>query len=205
MAPITPAEWSARPGAIADPGPVTSASASPDASATITLVFEPPPSTPTTRSVIRMPCPVAVCERRENADDHRDRSSDQNVPRPCNPACRCEYARHGRKQGKQRLGEYDERHHEDRNPHPEYRITLDCPSPQDSKKEPSEECPISERCNRERDNDDRRALLLVQKCGDEQADAPRQRKKPGQPKCSLLIVGFPGERKPDVMHRRRRE
>src|SRR5687768_12698749 len=127
----------------------------------MTRVFEPPPSTPATTSVIRMPCPVTVRERRSDSDEHRYRSADQDIPGPRDLGERRENAGHSRQQRQQLLRENDKRHHHYRRSHSKDGISLDCPSPQHSKEEAPEQRAIRERRDREGDHHDRRTLLSV--------------------------------------------
>src|SRR6476619_7327492 len=114
---ITPADSSACPGRMAERPPTASASSHPVSSATMTRVFEPPPSTPTRMSVIRVLCARTVSERRNDSDGHCYQYSNQHVPWICNFADIREWGGHRWKNGDELFGEDDDRHNDQRDTH----------------------------------------------------------------------------------------
>src|SRR5688572_11827590 len=219
----TAPDFSASPGRMAERGPSTLASSSPVSVARMSLVFDPPPSTPATRSFMpseqqllsasSSPRPprllrlgqLRVRERREYSDSNRYSSPDQDVPRPRNLPEGRERFRHSREHRDELPGKDHQGHDDQADGHSQNGVSLDCPSPQPTEKETAEQRAVREGRDRQRHHNDGCSLLSIQQCRYQQDHSPDKREDPSHAERVLLCRLALRERQVDVVSSRGRE
>src|SRR5688572_1103033 len=143
---MTDAECQVAPGLIALPGPSAVANSAPWSSTTRTRVLDPPPSTPTKRPFISSHRALGTWKKNgsSHSDDHRNRSADENVPRPCNSRERFKRRCQRWPPVRELPGKHHERHHRDPRRHADECVNLLRTLPEHGQEKPTEEATVRE-------------------------------------------------------------
>ena len=112
---------------------------------------------------------------------------------------RAERASQGRVRGDDLLREHHESHGRYPQRHADDCVALYGAPPEDPEKETAEQPPVRERCDRQRDDDDRRTLLGIKQRAAGQHDTPDKGEDLAEPKGRRIVRTASAERQIDIV------